>query len=404
MRIAVVNSFFPPRVGGSAHLSNALAERYAAAGHEVVVLTAAYRDAPAYEERDGLRIHRLPAAMMPQSKRLSFSFDIAFTTRPSLGRRIAAILDEFKPDVMHQHGQFFDLTWATGAWAKRAGVPVLLSVHTRLYSPTSAVDLAFRGLDAGLVHPMLRRYRPAFVVMDVLMDEYIGQRYAKADGGREYIPVGVDPDWLLGGDGDVVRERHGLGDRPIIASIGHVIPQRARLPLVEALPALLREVPDLAVVVVGTVYYPKFLERAEELGVRHAILDIGAVPKDHVRDYLAAATVEVHDLEGHGFGTASLESMAAGVPVVAALRADNFPGIELVHGKHLFLVPMTGGRTGAADPQALAETLLPILADPAGTREQVSSAAQELVRANFSLDSVTARHLDVLARMAGHSR
>lgn len=401
MRIAVVNSFFPPRVGGSAHLSNALAEGYAAAGHEVVVLTASYQDAPSYEQRDGLRIHRLPAVMMPQSDLLSFSFDIAFTARPSLNRRVAAILDDFRPDVVHQHGQFFDLTWATGAWARRAGVPVLLSVHTRLYSPTAAVDRVFQALDARLVHPMLRRYTPSFVVMDVLMDDYITQRYPQAVGGREYIPVGVDPDWLAGGDGSAVRERHGLGERPVIASIGHVIPQRGRLPLVEALPALLRKVPDLAVVVVGTVYYPRFLERAEELGVRHAILDVGAVPKQQVRDYLAAATVEVHDLEGHGLGTASLESMAAGVPVVAAVRADNFPGLELVHGKHLYRVPMTEGRDGAADPEALADTLLQVLADPDGAREQVSQAARDLVRANFALDSVTARHLEVLQRMAG---
>ena len=40
MKIAVVNNFFPPRVGGSAHLSSSLATAYAAAGHDVRVLTA----------------------------------------------------------------------------------------------------------------------------------------------------------------------------------------------------------------------------------------------------------------------------------------------------------------------------------------------------------------------------
>ena len=78
MRIVVVNNFFPPRVGGSSHLSEALAKGYAAQGHQVMVLTAAYEDAPATEERDGMVIHRLPAAMIPKSK-LSVSFDIAFT-------------------------------------------------------------------------------------------------------------------------------------------------------------------------------------------------------------------------------------------------------------------------------------------------------------------------------------
>ncbi len=44
------------------------------------MLTASYEDAPAREERDGLRIVRLPAATVPRS-RLSVSFDIAFTAR-----------------------------------------------------------------------------------------------------------------------------------------------------------------------------------------------------------------------------------------------------------------------------------------------------------------------------------
>ena len=89
MRIAVVNSFFPPRVGGSAHLSEALARGYAARGHDVLVLTASYEGAPPAEERDGLRIVRLPAATIPRS-RLSVSFDIAFTARRGAYRSVAS--------------------------------------------------------------------------------------------------------------------------------------------------------------------------------------------------------------------------------------------------------------------------------------------------------------------------
>ena len=125
MRIAVINNFYPPRTGGSAHLSDSLAKGYAAHGHDVLVVTAAYQDAPAEEERDGLRIVRLPAVMLPES-RFAVSFDISFATRPALPRAIRALLDDFGPDVLHQHGQFMDLTWASGAWAVRRGIPVLL--------------------------------------------------------------------------------------------------------------------------------------------------------------------------------------------------------------------------------------------------------------------------------------
>lgn len=122
MRILVVNNFFPPRTGGSAHLSDSLAKGYAAAGHDVLVLTAAYGSAPAEEERDGLRIVRLPSWSLPET-RLAVSFDILFTLRPQLPARLRRLLDDFRPDVIHQHGQFFDLTWATGLYARRRRIP-----------------------------------------------------------------------------------------------------------------------------------------------------------------------------------------------------------------------------------------------------------------------------------------
>lgn len=392
MRIAVVNNFFPPRVGGSSHLSDALARGYAAAGHEVLVLTAAYEGAPETEERDGLRIVRLPAAMIPKS-RLSVSFDIAFTLRRGAYRRVAALLDDFAPQVIHQHGQFFDLTWLTAVWARRHKVPVLLSIHTRLENPSAAYHGVFRGLDATMVKPMMRVSKPHLVVMDVQMDEYVKSRYAGAYAGLEYIPVGVDPDWVTGGDGAAVRDRHDLGDAPVIVSLGHVIPLRDRILLVEALPTVLARHPHTKLLVVGRVYYDLFHERARELGVGHAVLAIGPVDKAQVPDYLAAADVETHDLQGYGLGTASLESMAAGVPMVVAVRADNFPGIDLVSGENVVL-------TATGDPVALGTTLADLLDDPQW-RSRLGRAEQELVRERFSMDTVLNQHLEVLERLAG---
>ncbi|GGM47879.1 glucosyltransferase [Longimycelium tulufanense] len=396
MRIAVVNNFFPPRPGGSSHLSEALARGYAAAGHEVLVLTAGYRDCPDVEARDGLRIVRLPSWTLPRTK-LAVNFDIAYTLRPSLPRQVRRVLDDFGPDVVHQHGQFFDLTWVTGWWARRRGVPVLLSVHTRMESPKPLYQKAFRLGDGLLVHPILQRYRPRFVVMDSIMDAYIRARYRDAIRALHYIPVGVDPKGVSAGNAKLVRERHGLGDAPLIVSLGHVIPQRARLPLVRALPAILRQVPDLRVLVVGGVYYDEFLQLAEQLGVREAIVPVGAVPRAEVPHYLATAALEVHDLEGCGLGTASLESMAAGVPVVAAVRADNFPGIDLVDRKHLFQVPL-------GDDLALAETIIEIVRDPEGARAQVAEHAQQLIKERFTLDAVVDQHLAVFAEMVGVGR
>ena len=91
MRILVVNNFFPPRPGGSSHLSDHLSRAYAAAGHEVLVLTASYRNAPEVEERDGFRIARIPAWILPKN-RFAANFDIAFTIGPTSQSRVDRIL------------------------------------------------------------------------------------------------------------------------------------------------------------------------------------------------------------------------------------------------------------------------------------------------------------------------
>ena len=393
MRIVVVNNFFPPRVGGSSHLSDALARGYAARAHEVLVVTAAYGEAPAQEQRDGIRIVRFPAAMLPET-RFAVSFDLSFASRPSLPRDLARLLDDFRPDVIHQHGQFMDLTWATGAYARRRGIPVLLSVHTRLENPAALYRHAFRTLDATLVAPRLRRYRPRIVVMDAHMRDYITARYR--GGYRELvpIPVGVDPVWVRGGDAAVGRELAGVGDAPILLSVGHVIPLRDRVGLLEALPAVLARHPDARLVVAGRVYYDVFLRRATELGVAYAVRPLGAVPKASIPHLLAAATLESHE-QGDGMGTATLEAMAAGVPIVGWGRLDNFPGVPLHDGGEVLL-------TDRGDVVGLAQRLLRVLDDPVEA-QAMGARGRALIDAHFTLDRVLDAHLATFSELLGRA-
>lgn len=404
MRIAVVNNFFPPRPGGSSHLADHLAKHYAVAGHEVLVLTASYAGAPARETRDGLEIVRIPAWTLPKT-RFAANFDIGFTISPRAKRRVFDVLDDFSPDVVHQHGQFFDLTWLSGWWARSRRRPTLLSIHTRLESPLSTFNsFVYAAADRLLVAPMMRVHRPKLVVMDRLMDLYIDKRYRRSISGKVVIPVGVDPEKMSGGDPDALATELGSGNRPLIISLGHVIPQRNRLALVSALPAILEVHPDALLVVVGGVYHDEFLTLADRLGVSGSVRALGARPQRDIPDVLAAAALEVHELEGQGFGTASLEALGAGVPVIAGVRPDNFLNVPLRDGVELFLVPGRGPGDERADIGALARTVIAVLDDPAAARREVGSAARALVEEHFSLRAVGDAHLDVLREMSGEER
>ncbi|KXK61023.1 glucosyltransferase [Micromonospora rosaria] len=393
MRIAVVNNFFPPRPGGSSHLAAALAAGYVAAGHEVLVVTAAYRGLPAEEERDGYRVVRLPALPMPQLG-LAIDFDLAFAlARPGNLRRVFRLLDEFQPEVIHQHGQFFDLSWISGWYARRRKVPVLLSIHTRLESPDPKYALLFRGLDRFLVRPIIRRFHPRYVIMDELAATYCTQRYRATEADFEYIPVAVDPDRFEEQPTLDVRARHGLGDQPLIVSLGHVIPLRDRLALVEALPAVLERHPTAKVMIVGQVYYDAFARRAAELGVQEAIIATGPVPSSEVPAYFAAADIVAHDLQGGGFGTASLEAMAAGRATIGTVTETNFPAVRLHNWENFVLARPN-------DPADLATAIVRLLDDPQ-ERQWIAKQQQDLVYSHFTMDVVTRQHLTAFERMVG---
>ncbi|PRY46031.1 glycosyltransferase family 4 protein [Umezawaea tangerina] len=396
MRIVVVNNFFPPRVGGSAHVADTLSRYYAEQGHEVLVIAAGYRKAPAEEVRDGIRIVRLPSWTLPES-RFSFNFDITFALRWGNRKRVFRLLDEFRPDVIHQHGQFFDLTWQSGLWARSRRIPSLLTLHTRLQSPMRFSHLVMRLLDALVVRPVLAHIRPTSVVaIDRIFHHYIRRRYAIPAERIEQVPVGVELHRFEELDREAeraaLRARFDLGDGPVIASLGHVIPVRDRVALVEALPRVLASHPDAKVLVVGGVYYRAFLERARRLGVLHAVVCTGALPKSDIPGLLAGSDVEVHDLQGFGIGIASLEAMAAGTPTVLAERADYFSCARIANGEETLLV--TPG-----DTDELAASINQLLDDP-DLASDIGAAGRKWVHNNLDMPRICAANLDILRRLA----
>jgi 1,2-diacylglycerol 3-alpha-glucosyltransferase len=383
MRIALVNNFFYPRVSGSAHLTEALGAGLAARGHDVLILTSAQGSCAGEEQRNGYTVVRFPCRALPKIK-LAMNYDVNFVTSAANVRRVFRALDAFGPDLIHQHGQFFDLTWITAVWARRRNVPAALTVHTALTHTTPAFAATLWLGDELLVRPFIGIGRPTLGVVDQFMLAYVRRRYHLPASRVQVLPLAVDVDRFGAADGQAVRDRLGIGDRPMVLSIGHVIPLRDRLALVEALPRLTISHPDVAVVVVGTVHDDRFLQRAAQLGVIDHLILTGAIPYDQVPGYVAAADIESHDLQGYGLGTASLEVMASGVPVIAVVRPDNFPGLELVNWENIVIVPPD-------DPEALADAMARLLRDR-DLAQHVGVGQREFIMENFSLPSVIEHH------------
>jgi glycosyltransferase involved in cell wall biosynthesis len=111
------------------------------------------------------------------------------------------------------------------------------------------------------------------------------------------------------------------------------------------------------------------LERLiDQLGLRRRVHLLGEVP-DAAR-LVAAADLFVMSSIEEGLGTAVLDAMALGVPVVGT-RAGGIP--EMLEGGAGSLVP-------AGDPRALADAVLALLNDPAAREAQVARAREAVRR------------------------
>ena len=114
-----------------------------------------------------------------------------------------------------------------------------LTVHTPLMHTNRVYSLVMRTADVLFIRNLLRAWSPQLIATDAFMSDYVTQRYGLHNDQVVVIPLGVEAARLRDGNGERVREKLGIGGRPMILSLGHVIPLRNRLLLVESLPYLL---------------------------------------------------------------------------------------------------------------------------------------------------------------------
>lgn len=225
------------------------------------------------------------------------------------------------------------------------------------------------------------------------MRNYVSTRYKVPTADISVIPLGVEVEQMLGGDAAVVRKTLDIGDRPIVLSLGHVIPLRNRLLVVEALPHLIDACPDVVLVVVGVVNDDRFLRRASELGVAKHVIATGPVPYREVPSYIAAATLECHeDGVGSGLGTATLEVMGAGTPVVAVASPNSFVGFKLRNWEELVLVERN-------DPEALAQAMATLILNPP-LADRIGQGGKKLIEREFTHQAAADRHIHLYQSIA----
>lgn len=211
------------------------------------------------------------------------------------------------------------------------------------------------------------------------------------------VPSGIDLSPFeapVAEDRNAARARLGVEPETVLAlQAAALAPHKSQTDLLQAASRLRAEAPRLRVWIAGEGPLRR------ELEAEHAALALGTVVRflgfrEDVNDLLRAADFFVVSSYLEGMGTATLDAMASGLPVVAT-RVGGIPEI-VEDGVSGILVP-------ARDPRALAGAMLRLANDP-GLRARLGEAGRVRVR-DFSADRTEERtrtmYQEVLERRRG---
>ncbi|WP_260189350.1 glycosyltransferase family 4 protein [Actinophytocola gossypii] len=216
--------------------------------------------------------------------------------------RLRRILRRLDPDAVHLHSSKAGLA---GRLAVRGRRPTVFQPHMWSFQVSPAA-VAWERFAARWTHQLV-------CVSD---DELEVGRAARIGTPAEVVCNGVDTERLRPADRVAARRRLGLPlDSPVAVCVGRLAPLKGQDQLLSAWPAVLAEVPDARLVLVGDG------PMTEPWRAGHPVARHGSVVwwghSDDVATHYAAADVVVLPSRAEGMALVPLEAMACGRSVVA---------------------------------------------------------------------------------------
>lgn len=136
------------------------------------------------------------------------------------------------------------------------------------------------------------------------------------------IPNGISEKWLLSsGNGDAFRKLYGISsDRRILLFLSRITPKKGLMLILQSIYSLKEKFSDWVFVIVGSDEFGHKAEiqsLIEKLDLNNNIVFTGPLFDHTKRDVYAAADVFVLPSHSEGAPIVILESLAAGIPVIA---------------------------------------------------------------------------------------
>ena len=139
------------------------------------------------------------------------------------------------------------------------------------------------------------------------------------------IAPGIDVDHFSPQDSTQLRKELKIDDKRVIVSVGRLVHRKGQDHLIQAMPEILKRVPDAHILMVGQGPYLSHLKKlVQELNLVDHVTFIGRIQYAQLPEYICAGDIfampsrsRFFGLEVEGLGIVYLEASACGLPVIA---------------------------------------------------------------------------------------
>jgi glycosyltransferase involved in cell wall biosynthesis len=285
--------------------------------------------------------------------------------------RLAKLIRAAKPDLVHLHSRRGADVWG-GVAARMAGVPCVLSRRVDNPEARWLVALKYRLYDH--VITISEGIREVLLTEGLASNKVTCVRSA-VDSAPYLAPV----------DATAFRREFDLPENSlVIGMVAQLIQRKGHRYLLEAVPSLRADYPDLRVILFGKGPLQSELETAVAANGLSGIVRFAGFRTD-LPAWLGGLDILAHPADMEGLGVSLLQASAAAVPIVAS-RAGGMPEAALDGVTGVLITP--------GDVPALTVALRRLLKDSA-LRQRMGEAGRARVLNEFSVDAMIAGNLSI---------
>ncbi|MBK9602187.1 MAG: glycosyltransferase [Anaerolineales bacterium] len=376
MHIANFTNTYLPVISGVVRSVRSFRDELTHRGHNVFIFAQEQMD---YTDKDPF-IFRYPSLNLPTG----IDIPTAIPISPFIDRLIPAI----KLDVIHTHHPFL-LGNTAATKAQELNLPLVFTFHTqyREYThyvpfPMETVQNFIKSTVDRLLQDFMRRCQHIIIPSESMRETLVNNYGLK--NNFTVIPTGVDLEAYRTASGEKIRKKRRWEKDIVMISIGRLAPEKNWPTLLHAAALVIKDIPQFRFVLIGDGTDRKSLEElAKELGIQKRVTFTGSLSFAETPSYMKAANLFGFASITETQGLATLEAMAAGLPVVA-VEASGTRDI-LKHGQQGYLVEN--------NPEALAAAIKRLLSNP--ERMQKFAQAAYKKAQSFNIENLTGKLLDV---------